>query len=257
MTAAFEDQAQSIKAISFDGNMTLWDFLKVMRHSLSVVLAELHRIVPASVPAGLTVEKMIAIRNAVAAELRGKVVNLEEIRFHAFRRTLEWMECANDTLAADPNSLYLKHRFEDIELYSDVIPCLDILRQEFPIGHLSNGNGYPERCGLQGHFNFVVFAQDVGVEKPDAKMFLTACKEAGCTPSELVHVGDSLASDVAGANGVGAVSVWLNRDGGENDSGITPDHEIRCLEELAGIVRIGDNTSNRANAVDTQSRATD
>ena len=32
-----------IKAISFDGDMTLWDFEKVMRHSLSLALAELRR----------------------------------------------------------------------------------------------------------------------------------------------------------------------------------------------------------------------
>lgn len=232
------NQAQTFKAISFDGDMTLWDFEEVMRHSLSVTLAELGRRVPGNASAGLTVDKMIEIRNSVAVELKGKSTNLEEVRFQAFRRTLEWMGCADDRLAADMNALYLKHRFEDIELYPDVIPCLDILRREFPIGLLSNGNGYPERCGLPGRFSFVVFAQDVGVEKPHAEIFLTTCREAGCASGELMHVGDSLESDVAGANGVGAISVWLNRDAKQNDSDIIPDHEIRSLAELGDIVKI-------------------
>ncbi|MCK5115499.1 MAG: HAD family hydrolase [Candidatus Aegiribacteria sp.] len=224
-----------IKVISFDGDMTLWDFEKVMRHSLTVTLEELRHHIPGRSSAALTVDRMIEIRNSVAAEFRGKTTNLEEIRFHGFKRTLEFIGCSDDTLATNLNSLYIKHRFEDIELYPDAIPTLDILRSDFTIGLLSNGNGYPERCGLPDRFSFVVFSQDVGVEKPHSGMFLEVCRHAGCDPRELMHIGDSLESDVAGANGAGAVSVWLNRDNRENETGIVPDHEIRSLLELAEI----------------------
>jgi len=114
---------------------------------------------------------------------------------------------------------------------------MNSLCEDFSLGLLSNGNGYPERCGLPDRFDFVVFSQDVGVEKPDPGMFSAACKQAGCDPTELVHVGDSLESDVAGANAVGAISVWLNRDAADNSSGVVPDHEIRSLVELVDIVR--------------------
>jgi HAD superfamily hydrolase (TIGR01509 family) len=239
------NQPGQIKAISFDGDMTLWDFRKVMRHSLSLVLAELRRRVPGQRTANLTIDRLIEIRNAVATELKGKIVNLEDVRFHAFKRTVEVVGCSDDTLAADLNALYLKHRFENIELYPDVLPCLDALRPGFSIGLLSNGNGYPERCGLPDRFSFVVFSQDVGVEKPDVEIFLAACKQAGCAPCELMHIGDSLETDVAGANGAGALSVWLNRDAKRNDSDIVPDHEIRSLTELADIVKRSEETSNQ------------
>jgi len=73
-------------------------------------------------------------------------------------------------------------------------------------------------------------------------MFHAACKLAGCAPRELMHVGDSIRADVAGANGVGAVSVWLNRDGRENNAGIAPDIEIRSLTELLPMLgKDGDN----------------
>ncbi len=229
--------AKRIKAISFDGDETLWDFQKVMRHSLAIVLGELRHRVHGEAAAGLTVDKMIDIRNAVAAELKGKTVNLEEIRLQAFKRTVEHIGRADDALAAELNALYVKHRFEDIELYPDVIPALDLLRRDYTIGLLSNGNGYPEQCGLPDRFSFVVFSQDVGVEKPDPAIFLVACRQAGCAPAELMHVGDSLASDVAGANAAGATSVWLNREARPNNSGILPDHEIHSLTELADIVK--------------------
>jgi len=217
--------------------MTLWDFEKVMRHSLSITLADLRRHIPNQASAGLTVDMMIEIRNSVADELKGRVINLEDIRFHAFKRTLESIGCYNDTLAAHLNTLYLKHRFEDIELYPDVMPVLDILRSDFTIGLLSNGNGYPEKCGLPDRFSFVVFSQDVGVEKPHSGMFRAACRHAGCDPCELIHIGDSLGSDVAGANGVGAISVWLNRDNELNETGIVPDYEIQSLFELTEVLK--------------------
>ena len=225
-----------ITAISFDGDATLWDFQKVMRHSLAITLDELRRRNPVGTAADLTVDKMIEIRNSAAAELKGITVNLEEIRFHAFRRTVEYVGNADDSLASDLNALYFKHRFEDIELYRDVIPTLDALQPKFTVGLLSNGNGYPERCGLAGRFSFVVFSQDVGVEKPDPEIFSAASKQAGCAPTELMHVGDSLESDVAGANAAGAVSVWLNRHGVRNDTGITPDFEVQTLSDIIEIV---------------------
>ena len=69
-----------ISAIAFDGDMTLWDFHKVMRHSLKHALVELRRTAPTELASRLTVDEMIDIREQVAEELRGKVWNLSEIR---------------------------------------------------------------------------------------------------------------------------------------------------------------------------------
>jgi len=225
-----------VRVLSFDGDMTLWDFQKLMRHSLGYALAELRQRVPTQEAADLTIDRMVEIRNTTAAELKGEVVNLEEIRHQAFRQTLAAIGHPDDDLARGLNALYLQHRFGDIELYPDVLPAFAALRPSFRIGLLSNGNSYPDRCGLQDHFRFTVFSQDVGIEKPDQGIFLATCKQAECTPQELLHVGDSLEADVAGANAVGAISVWLNRDGSENQTDIVPDYEIRSLDELPKLL---------------------
>jgi len=221
-----------IKAISFDGDMTLWDFEKVMRNSLAHGLDELREHVPGSKCADVTVDRMIEIRDTVAEELKGKGVALEWIRLEAFRRTVAAIGSDNRELAAHLNSIYLKHRFEGIELYPDVLPMLDSIAGRYVLGLVSNGNSYPERCGLRGRFSFVIFAQNVGVEKPDPAIFQAACREACCSPEQLVHIGDSLATDVEGARRACAVSVWLNRDRIPNHTDIRPDHEIHSLIEL-------------------------
>jgi FMN hydrolase / 5-amino-6-(5-phospho-D-ribitylamino)uracil phosphatase len=226
-----------VKAISFDGDMTLWDFEAVMRRSLRYVLALLRERVPGHASEAMTLDRMIATRNEVAQEMREDGTKLEEIRLRAFARTVALVG-GDAGLAEELNHLYRTHRFEDIELYSDVIPALDELASCYMLGLLSNGNGYPEQCGLPGRFAFVVFAQDVGVAKPDPAIFLTTCRQAGCHPHELLHVGDSLESDVQGANGVGATSIWLNREGMPNSTGIRPHYEIRSLSEIAGLLGI-------------------
>lgn len=228
----------NISVISFDGDMTLWDFLKVMHHSLEKTLTELQKHVPTQRALQLTIDEMIYIRNQFADEVKGRIWNLEDIRKQAFERTLEYVGYPDKELAAHLNTIYRKHRFGDIELYPDVIPTFDALAPHFTLGLLSNGNTYPERCGLEDRFAFVVFSQDVQVEKPDPKIFEITAQQAGCELSQMLHVGDSLVNDVAGAQNVGISAVWLNREGVKNDTEIRPDYEISSLIEITTILGI-------------------
>jgi len=226
---------ESIKAISFDGDGTLWDFERVMRESLQHVLGELQRVDPEAA-AMTSVNRMIEIRDSVGIEAKGVITDLEAIRLEAFRRTLQDIGKTDYALAHHLNEIYLKHRFEDIELFDDVLPVLKILQTRYAIGLLSNGNSYPERVGLSGVFSFVVFSQDHGIEKPDPGIFQIALQEAGCSKEQLLHVGDSLSNDIGGAISSGIMCVWLNRSNNANSVGITPDFEANSLWDLLRII---------------------
>jgi len=229
------DKISGIKAISFDGDGTLWDFEKVMRHSLGHALKELEQADPTAASL-LSIEKMIATRNRVVEELKGKVTNLEAIRLEAFKQTLKDIGRPNDALASHLNEVYLKHRFEDIELYDDVLPTLQTLKGKYALGLLSNGNTYPDRCGLEGMFDFVVFSQDYGIEKPDPELFRIAIEKAGCSRQQVLHVGDSLPHDVIGATNAGIKCVWLNRAGIAGTYGVQVAYEIPSLSGLLEIL---------------------
>ncbi len=163
-----------ITAVSFDGDGTLWDFEKVMRHSLRHVLRELERI-DAGIASRLTIERMIAIRNETAEEMRGITVNLEAIRLEAFRRTLRETGFPDDELARHCNEVYLKHRFEDLELFDDVLPVLLKLKAKYRLALISNGNSYPERIGLDGMFSSVIFSQDTESRNPTRRYSESPC----------------------------------------------------------------------------------
>jgi len=228
-----------IAAVTFDADGTLWDFERVMREALALALDEPRVQVPDRA-ADLTVPRLAAIRDQVAAEPPMQGALLDQIRLAAFERTLELIGCPDPDLAGQITAVYRRHRFEGIRLYDDVLPALDTLAALTPrpvLGLVSNGNTDPERCGLPGRFQFALFAHHHGVKKPDRRFFEVAIREAGCEASQIVHVGDSLVSDVAGAQAAGIRAVWLNRDRLSNTSGIEPDIEIVSLGELPALCR--------------------
>ena len=227
----------TITAISFDGDATLWDFETMMRRALERTREELLRLRPSDAIRGLSVEDMVRIRQEIGRELKGVEINLERVRLIAFQRTLEYVGIHDDDLADHLNEFYREHRFSGVELYPDTLPTLDALAGRYKIGLVSNGNSYPEKVGLAGRFEFVLFAQDCGFAKPDARIFDAALAQAACSRDELLHVGDSLADDVQGARNAGVRSVWLNRAGAANDTDIEPDHEIATLTELCELVQ--------------------
>lgn len=228
----YNNQSRRVTAISFDADGTLWDFDKAMRASLTHTLAELRRLIPGDTTAECTVDGQIALRDEVAREMNGQGSTMESIRLVAFARTLERIGHADDRLAEHLTAFYLTRRFGDIELYPDVLPTLDRLGSHYRLGLVSNGNTYPERCGLTGRFTFVVFAQDHGARKPSRAFYTAALREAGVTADALIHIGDSLANDVAGAQAIGVRAIWLNRNGRRNVTTVQPNAEITSLHDL-------------------------
>jgi len=234
-----------ISGVYFDGDQTLWDFRALMRRALVATLAHLRCRYPGPATEGLDVDTMIADRQLVAERLRGQVVSLEEVRRAAFAHTLARVGIAEPGLADELNTFYLAERFRDVTCYPDVLPALTALAGRYRLGLLSNGNGYPERAGLAGVFDAVVFSSEHGCEKPDPALFAIAAHQLGVPPAELVMVGDSVRNDVVGAQQAGWRSVWLNRDGEPLPAGVEPAATITQLGELAAVLARLDQAERR------------
>ena len=54
-------------------------------------------------------------------------------------------------------------------------------------------------------------SDELGVAKPDARIFQVACDALGTTPDRCLYVGDAYAVDVLGAHAAGMPVVWFNR----------------------------------------------
>lgn len=65
--------------------------------------------------------------------------------------------------------------------------------------------------GLDDLFAIILVSSRMGAAKPDPKIFQQASQSLALLPDEILHVGDSLIEDVAGAVGAGMRAVLLDR----------------------------------------------
>jgi FMN phosphatase YigB (HAD superfamily) len=56
--------------------------------------------------------------------------------------------------------------------------------------------------------------------KPHPAIFEKAMEVAGIAPEEVIHIGDSISSDVKGASALEICTLWLNRFGKEVPDGV-------------------------------------
>lgn len=59
----------------------------------------------------------------------------------------------------------------------------------------------------------VFTSEDARAYKPRAELFNLALKKCGLSADEVIHIGDSISSDIKGANSIGIKPLWLNRFG--------------------------------------------
>lgn len=77
-----------------------------------------------------------------------------------------------------------------------------------------------DRLGLSQMLDGVVTSAEFGVRKPAPEIFEHALGLAGVAAHEAIHIGDSLAEDVAGARAAGIEAVLIKRDGDPGPPGV-------------------------------------
>ena len=96
------------------------------------------------------------------------------------------------------------------------------------------------RLGIASDFSHVFSSSQMGVRKPDRRIFARALSQMKVHRQEAVFVGDSLEHDVEGARGAGICSMLIV-DGASDDQesrvvGTKADFTIRDLGEIPRIV---------------------
>jgi putative hydrolase of the HAD superfamily len=168
--------------------------------------------------------------------------DLADVSLEAWRRALEACGC-DSTLGQTAFDIHQRIGNEMSRLFEDAAPFLDRTKAAgLRMALVTNSSvrsqtAKIELMGLTSGFDAIVISGDHGIVKHEPQIFHIALELLGCSPAEAWHVGDSLASDVAGAAAAGVVSVWLNRDGmRRTSSDPTPDIEISSLQELSDLL---------------------
>lgn len=177
----------------------------------------------------LRTREPVGVTYARFARARGHVADPVEVeaRFRAAYRSFTgpqqgdgrefWRPIVSEAVGVDDGRL-----FEDLyEWYAtpkawwiddEALRALGrIARQGVRLGIVSNWDRrlrlLYERFALERMFSVLICSAEVGVEKPDPWIFTIACRAAGVSPRQAVHLGDDAEKDVAGANRAGLVGL--------------------------------------------------
>ena len=200
-----------IRAITLDLDDTLWPANPTLIRAEQRAHAWLAAHAPA-VAAMWPIEQLRALRMGhyhAHPELHHNLLQVRRIAMHdAFARA--GMTQAED-LIEQSLKVFMAARNE-VTFYPEVTDCLARLSQKYVLASLTNGNADITQMSIAPHFKAVVAAHTHGTSKPDPAIFHMTCRELGCEPHEVVHVGDDADLDVRGARDAGLHAIWMNRD---------------------------------------------
>ena len=99
-------------------------------------------------------------------------------------------------------------------------------------------------CRLADLVDELVTSEEVGVQKPDPRIFQVALERLGARADEAVMVGDAWATDIEGARAAGVRPIWLNRLGAVRiDPGVRGDSWSGADREDGGADSVRDDGS--------------
>ena len=76
-------------------------------------------------------------------------------------------------------------------------------------GHLQRSR--LEHAGILHYFEDTYISMDIGYDKPDIRFYQEALKRCGLQPSEVLMIGDSMTTDVLGAQAAGMDALFFDR----------------------------------------------
>jgi putative hydrolase of the HAD superfamily len=223
-----------VRAVFFDLDNTLWDVHPVIVRAEHAMLDFLRVHYPA-VTGRHDLESMRALRVQVAREFPDQRHDFTWLRLESLRRHAREAGYA-EAMAHEAFEVFYRTRNE-VVLYDDVRPTLEVLAKDYRLFAISNGNADLAVIGLAQYFEASLTARDAGMLKPDPRIFEILLGRAGLRPGEAAHVGDDADADVEGARRAGVLPIWLNRDGVDWPlSSPAPQLVVAGLDELPDML---------------------
>jgi putative hydrolase of the HAD superfamily len=90
------------------------------------------------------------------------------------------------------------------------------------------------KIGASQYFQVMIFSDEVGIRKPDPRIFHLAARKLEAKPLETVHIGDNLKSDVWGAKSAGFKAIHLSADEGRDKTAEKDPKSLLVLSRRLG-----------------------
>lgn len=135
-------------------------------------------------------------------------------------------------------------RCNEVRVYEGLPEMLDLFaKKEIPMYVLSNSGFRADALrlmldsyGIGKYYEKVWSSADFGKVKPSADFFNMSIGEVlsqhpDATRDDILFIGDTYETDIAGAHNAGLRTVWINRNNAPDDNGFAT-HQIKDITEL-------------------------
>jgi putative hydrolase of the HAD superfamily len=230
-----------LKAILFDIDDTLFSTTEFARRARQ-------NAVRAMIEAGLEVPEEVVLKE-LDEVLREFSSNYEH-HFDKLLQRLRPPELARRNpalIVAAGVAAYHDTKFRELAPFDDVVPLLaDLGDAGIRVGVITHGWTVKQaeklvRLGLVPYLDpkAIFISDQIGISKPNPKLYQVALQDLGLEPSEVMYVGDSPEHDVVPPQSLGMVTVWAERASKHTleGTGIVPDHVVSDFDALRRILR--------------------
>ena len=220
-----------IKAVIFDLDNTLLDFMKMKEYAVKAAIAGM-------IEAGLDIDNEKSYNTIVSIYEKEGWENQKVFNYFLDKTVGE----VNNKYLAAAIVAYRRAREANLLLYPNVNHTLvELMKMGIKLAVVSDA---PSReawmriyyLNLHHHFDIVLTFDDTNARKPSPIPFQMALKELNTDPNETLMVGDWPERDVAGANNLGIRTIFARYGDsfGTVESGA--DWDINDVYEIVGIV---------------------
>jgi len=221
-----------IKAVIFDLDNTLVDFMRVKREAVEAA-------VDAMIDAGLSVPKDKAVKKVFNMYDRE---GIEDQRIFDKMLVEHYGEIDHRILAAGILG-YRRAKEGHMVLYPHVRMTITyLMKMGIKLAIVSDAPRMSAwmrlvSLGLDSFFDTVVSHEDTGKKKPDPAPFRLALSRLGVSADETIMLGDWAERDMVGAKAIGMKTVFARYGDDFNTKEPGADFEISDVFDLVGIVR--------------------
>lgn len=121
------------------------------------------------------------------------------------------------------------------------IKVIQTIKKHVQIAIITNGSTERQQAKinnaqLDAYFETIIISEEVGLLKPDQRIFDLTLSKLNVEPEEALYVGDHLVNDIFGSQHANMKGIWFNPHRLENNTDIKPYAEIDSLDQLIQLV---------------------
>ena len=221
----------SLRHVFFDLDHTLWDFEANSDKTFAYIF-ERNQV-------ALDLERFTNTYRPINRKywklFREDKVSKSDLRYCRLREAFDALGFeAGDDLIHTLSEEYIAFLSLNNQLFAHALEVLEYLREKYSLHIITNGFEEVQHrklasSRLEPYFQHVVTSENVGVKKPDPRIFEYALEKAEASPSESIMIGDNYEADIQGALNVGMRAIMCEFNGEMPREDVTT---IKTLLEL-------------------------